>query len=65
MRALMNARTATDSPDEWLEEVAKGRPEALVPWRAEAERACAIAVRAYERARGKGQCVVPEGEVER
>jgi hypothetical protein len=62
MRALVSARTATDSPDEWLEEVARGRPEALVPWRAEAERACANAIRAYERVRGKGECVVPEPE---
>jgi hypothetical protein len=64
LRALVSARTEADTAAEWVEEVAKERPAALAAWRKEAERACGIAVRAYERARGKGECVVAEGEVQ-
>jgi hypothetical protein len=62
LRALAGARTEAGTAAEWVEEVAKERPEALGAWRVEAERAAGIAVRAYERVRGKGECVVAEEE---
>jgi hypothetical protein len=66
LRALVRVRTEAGNIGEWLEELAKEGAAALKTWRRDAERDCAIAVRAYERARGKGECVVPgrEGEKE-
>ena len=64
LRALRVARTEAGSVAEWLEERAKEGAAVLEAWRQEAERSCAIAVCAYERARGRGECVVPGmGEV--
>jgi hypothetical protein len=60
LRALMNARTEADTVFEWLEERAKDGAEELAKWRQEVEARCAMAIRSYERARGKGECVVPE-----
>ena len=65
LRALMCARTEAGNIGEWIEELAKEGAGVLRAWRREAERNCAIAIRAYERARGKGECVVPGSESEK
>lgn len=63
LRALAGARTEADTVFEWMEELAKGGAEVLAKWRQEAELRCAMAIRSYERARGKGECVVLDEEV--
>jgi hypothetical protein len=61
--ALATGRTKEDTVAGWLEEfVASGGEQAIAAWRICIERACAIAVRAYERARGDGPSVVPHEE---
>jgi hypothetical protein len=62
-RARAGARTEADDVVEWLEEQAATGAAALFQWRREAELRCAMAVQSYERARGKGECVVPDEEV--
>jgi hypothetical protein len=63
LRALVRARTKADSVAQWLEELVKtGGAKAVGAWRIDIERACAIAVRAYERVRGDGPSVVPDEE---
>jgi hypothetical protein len=62
LRALVAARTQAKTLAAWLEELLAADRDALAPWRPEAELACAMAVAAYERARGKGPSVVPEEE---
>lgn len=64
LRALATARTEADTVAAWIEELASGRAAVLAAWKAEAERNCAVAIRAYERARGKSECVVPDAEVQ-
>jgi hypothetical protein len=63
VRALANAETRAKSVAEFIEEVVReGRSELVARWRDELEVACAIAIKAYERVRGHGPSVVPEGE---
>jgi hypothetical protein len=63
LRALIGAQTRAKSVAFWLEElVVMGGPAAVADWRREAELACAIAVGAYENARGTGPSVVPSEE---
>lgn len=60
LRARVTAKTCTTSVAAWLGEVIeRGGAEAVADWRREAEVVCGLAVRAYERARGRGPCVVP------
>jgi hypothetical protein len=59
LRALLGARSRAKSVTAWLEELVTADRNALAIWRPEAELACAMAVAAYERARGKGPSVVP------
>lgn len=63
MRALITAKTEADTVVAWLEEHAKAEDDVLSRWKEEAEMRCAMAIRAYERARGTVECVVPEEEV--
>jgi hypothetical protein len=59
----MRGGTKAKSVVAWLEElVRRGGAGAVDAWRNDVERACAIAVRAYERVRGDGSSVVPEEE---
>lgn len=63
MTAVVRGVTKANSAAAWLEEVVRaGGPAAVSAWRQEVERACAHAVRAYERARGEGPSVVPQEE---
>lgn len=65
LRGRACGRTEARTVAEWLEETAKEKPHLLKGWRKEVELACAIAVRAYERARGERRpSVVPGKEVE-
>jgi hypothetical protein len=58
-RAQTEARTVTA----WLEErVARDGLKAFTHWMRDAHTACATAVRAYDRIRGKGPSAVPTGE---
>jgi hypothetical protein len=60
LRARVAAKTCTTSAGAWLREVIEqGGPEAVADWMREAEVACALAMRAYERVRGGSACVVP------
>jgi hypothetical protein len=63
LRAIVGAQTRAKSVASWLEElVVQGGRAAVADWRQEAELACAIAVGAYENARGHGPSVVPSEE---
>jgi hypothetical protein len=63
LTALARCQTRAKNVVDFIEEVVrKGRPGLVVAWRAELEVACAIAVAAYERARGDGPSVVPDEE---
>jgi hypothetical protein len=62
LRALVGARTRVRTLTAWLGELAADDRDTLMLWRPEAEIACALAVTAYERARGKGPSVVPAEE---
>jgi hypothetical protein len=61
-QALLLGGLYTERP--WSEEVTKGRRDLVNAWRAELELACALAVHAYDRARGNRPCVVPQDEGE-
>jgi hypothetical protein len=61
LRALVGARTRAKSVTAWLAELVAAKGEAPGIWLPEAELVCAMAIAAYERARGKGPSVVPEG----
>jgi hypothetical protein len=61
VRALARAETRAKGVVAFVEDVVrKARRNLVAEWRAELELACAVAVRAYERARGDGPSVVPE-----
>jgi hypothetical protein len=61
VRALVRGQTHAKDVRAFIEEVVrKGRRKLVAEWRAELELACAIAVTAYERARGDGPSVVPD-----
>jgi len=63
--AVATARTHADNVAGWLEELVAGRDrDRVVAWKREAARSCAIAIAAYERARGTGPCAVPDNEEE-
>ena len=59
LRALLGARSRAQTVTAWLDELVAADRHALALWRPEAVIACAMAVTAYERARGKGGSVVP------
>jgi hypothetical protein len=59
LRALVGARTRARTLTAWLDELVAADRHALALWRPEAEIACAMAVTAYEHARGRGPSVVP------
>ena len=63
VHALTHARTEAKTVAAFMEEtVCKGPPSVVASWREKTEVACAIALRAYERVRRGGPCVVPEEE---
>jgi hypothetical protein len=61
LRAVATVRTSAKTVTARLVEViAHVGPASVVAWKRDAERACAIAIRAYERARGTGPCAAPD-----
>ena len=64
LRALARGRTKAKTVTAWLEEVVLAAEAAgMASWRDDAERACALAVYAYEQVRGDGESVAPTEEV--
>lgn len=60
LRAVARGQTRARTVAAWIEDVVhKGRRDLVDAWRAELELSCALAVRAYDRARGNRSCVVP------
>ncbi len=60
LRAVARSQTRARSVADWIEHVVHlGRRDLVDAWRAELELSCALAVRAYDRARGNRPCVVP------
>ncbi len=60
LRAVARSQTRARSVADWIENVVHlGRRDLVDAWRAELELSCALAVRAYDRARGNRPCVVP------
>ncbi len=65
LRALARCETRARSVKDWIEEtVRKGRRDLVDHWRAEIELELALAIHAYDRARGNRPCAVPENEEE-
>jgi len=65
LRAVARCETRARSVKDWIEEVVrKGRRDLVEGWRAELELELAMAIHAYDRARGKRPCVVPQNEEE-
>jgi len=65
LREVARGQTRARSVADWIEEVVrKGRTDLVNAWRTELELACALAVRAYDRARGNRPCVVPQDDAE-
>lgn len=62
LRARMQRRTTAPNATQWLDELAERCPKELDAWRQQAVRACAQALAAYERVRGRTGSVVPEEE---
>jgi hypothetical protein len=63
LREVARGQTRARSVADWIEEVVrKGRTDLVNAWRAELELACAMAVHAYDRARGNRPCVVPSDD---
>jgi hypothetical protein len=63
LRAIARCQTRARNVAAWIEDVVhKGRRDLVDEWRAELEFACAIAVHAYDGARGNGPSVVPQDE---
>jgi hypothetical protein len=62
LHARMVQRTSATSTTAWLEELVAACSKDLVAWRKEALHAVEQAIKAYERARGEGQSVVPPEE---
>jgi hypothetical protein len=61
LRAVALGQTRARNVAAWIEDVVhKGRRDLVDGWRAELELSCALAVHAYDRARGNRACVVPE-----
>jgi hypothetical protein len=60
--ALARRRTEKRRVFDWLDQLARANDPRLATWRREVRGACAIAIRAYERARGTGPSVVPHDE---
>jgi hypothetical protein len=59
LRAVARGQTRARNVAAWIEDVVhKGRRDLVDAWRAELELSCALAVRAYDRARGNRPCVV-------
>lgn len=60
LRAVARSQTRARSVADWIEDVVHlGRRDLVDAWRAELELSCALAVHAYDRARGNRPCVVP------
>ncbi|HEX8789312.1 MAG TPA: hypothetical protein VF765_00065 [Polyangiaceae bacterium] len=60
LRAVARSQTRARSVADWIEAVVHlGRRDLVDAWRAELELSCALAVHAYDRARGNRPCVVP------
>ncbi|HTQ41360.1 MAG TPA: hypothetical protein VMI75_01295 [Polyangiaceae bacterium] len=65
LRAVALGQTRARNVAAWIEDVVhKGRRDLVDAWRAELELACAMAVHAYDRARGTRPCVVPHDDEE-
>ena len=65
LSAFATGRTRSDKVPDWLEELLAGRGrDSVAAWKRDAARSCAIAIAAYERARGKCPCIAPEKEEE-
>lgn len=65
LRAVARCETRARSVKDWIEEVVrKGRRDLVDGWRAELELQLAMAINAYDRARGNRPCVVPQDEEE-
>jgi hypothetical protein len=64
LRAVARRLTETTAVTAWLDELLAVDRKALAPWKPEAELLCRMAIRAYERARGKGPSVVPDDDGE-
>lgn len=65
LRAIARCETRARSVKDWIEElVRKGRRDIVDRWRAELELALALAIHAYDSARGNRPCVVPQDEEE-
>ncbi|HVN35590.1 MAG TPA: hypothetical protein VMU96_10095 [Casimicrobiaceae bacterium] len=65
LRAIARNQTRARTIADWIEGVVhKGRRDLVDVWRAELELSCALAVRAYDRARGNRPCAVPHDEEE-
>jgi hypothetical protein len=63
LREVARSQTRARSVADWIEEVVrKGRTDLVNAWRTELELVCAMAVHAYDRARGNRPCVVPQDE---
>ena len=63
LRAIARCETRARSVKDWIEElVSKGRRDLLDCWRAELELELAMAIHAYDRARGNRPCAVPTDE---
>jgi hypothetical protein len=62
LRARMQGRTTAEDATQWLEELVEQCPKDLDGWREQAVRACAQALTAYERVRGRSGSVVPQEE---
>jgi hypothetical protein len=60
--ALARGRTAKRRAFDWLDELAQRQDPTLRVWRRESRGACAVAIRAYELARGSGPSVVPHDD---
>jgi hypothetical protein len=65
LRAIARCETRGRSVKDWIDEVVrKGRRDIVDRWRSELELELALAIHAYDRARGKRPCVVPQHEEE-
>ncbi len=63
LRAVARSQSRARSVADWIEDVVHlGRRDLVDAWRAELELSCALAVRAYDRARGNRPCVVPSDD---
>ena len=65
LRAVARCETRTRSVKDWIEElVRRGRRDTVDRWRSEVELDLAMAIHAYDGARGNRPCAVPQHEEE-